>query len=109
VTTHEAVFRRALQTFVTATATRPGQLPPRPGNRLRYLAAAVEPLRTQLGAQRLQQLIAGLALYVGIESVVVTRDSCGLNDAEARELKQWMADAVLQQAIRDAQKESHDS
>ena len=45
VTTHEAVFRRALQTFVTATATRGELEQPRP-NRLRYLAAAVEPLRT---------------------------------------------------------------
>jgi AcrR family transcriptional regulator len=106
VTTHEAVFRTALHAFVVATATQPGQLPPRPGNRLRYLAAAVEPLRTELGDQRIQQLVAGLAMCVGIESVVVTRDICGLDDTEAEELKQWMANALLQQAIRDAKEES---
>lgn len=94
---------------VDAAATQPGQLPPRPGNRLRYLAAAVEPLRTQLGAQRLQQLVGGLALCVGIESVVVTRDICGLNHTEAEELKQWTANALLHQAIRDAQEESRGS
>ena len=74
----------------------------RPGNRLRYLTAAVEPLRDQLGPERLQQLVAALALCVGIESLVVTRDICNLGETEAEQLKQWAAHALLQQAIREA-------
>ena len=56
-----------------------------------------------------QQLVGGLAFCVGIESVVVTRDICGLNHTEAEELKQWTANALLHQAIRDAQEESRGS
>ena len=78
VTSHETAFRKALQTFVAPVTAQPGQLPVRPGNRLRYLAAAVEPLRDQLGPERLQQLVAALALCVGVESLVVTRDICNL-------------------------------
>jgi len=102
VTDHETAFRRALQTFVAPVTTQPGQLPVRPGNRLRYLTAAVEPLRDQLGPERLQQLVAALALCVGIESLIVTRDICNLGETEAEQLKQWAANALLQQAIREA-------
>jgi AcrR family transcriptional regulator len=97
VTSHETAFRAALQAFVAPTAARHGQL--------RYLAAAVEPLRDQLKAEKLQQLIAALALCVGIESLVVTRDICHLNHAESEQLKQWAAHALLQQAIRDVTSE----
>lgn len=101
VTSHEGAFRKALQAFVDPTP-QPGQLPSRPGNRLHYLTAAVEPLRDQLGTEKLQQLVAALALCAGIESLIVTRDICNLNAAEAEQVKQWAAQALLQQAIRDA-------
>jgi len=107
VTEHETAFRKALQTFVAPVSAQPGQLPVRPGNRLRYLTAAVEPLRDQLGAERLQQLVAALALCVGIESLIVTRDICNLDESEAEQLKQWAANALLQQAIREATTGSH--
>ena len=106
VTSHEVAFRKALQTFVAPVTAQPGQLPVRPGNRLRYLATAIEPLRDQLGPERMRQLVAALALCVGIESVVVTRDICNLDETEAEQLKQWAAHALLQQAIRDAATES---
>jgi AcrR family transcriptional regulator len=107
VTEHEKAFRKALQTFVAPVSAQAGQLPVRPGNRLRYLTAAVEPLHDQLGAERLQQLVAALALCVGIESLIVTRDICNLDESEAERLKQWAANALLQQAIRDAATGSH--
>jgi AcrR family transcriptional regulator len=107
VTEHETAFRKALQTFVAPIGAQPGRLPVRPGNRLRYLTAAVEPLHDQLGAERLQQLVAALALCVGIESLIVTRDICNLDESEAERLKQWAANALLQQAIRDAATGSH--
>ena len=107
VTSHETAFRKALQTFVAPVTAQLGQLPVRPGNRLRYLTAAVEPLRDQLGAERLQQLVAALALCVGIESLIVTRDICNLDETEAEQLKQWAANALLQQAIRETVTGSH--
>jgi hypothetical protein len=76
--------------------------PARPGNRLRYLAEAVEPRRGRLGPQRVEQLVAALALCVGVESLIVTRDICNLDQADAERLKQWAANALLQQSIRDA-------
>jgi AcrR family transcriptional regulator len=102
VTTHETAFRTALQTFIAPVTAQPGQLPHRPGNRLRYLTRAIEPLRDQLNDEHLRRLVAALAMCVGIESIVVTRDICHLDDTEAEQLKQWAAHALLQQAIRDA-------
>jgi AcrR family transcriptional regulator len=103
VTSHETAFRKALQAFVAPVVPQPGQqLPSRPGSRLRYLAAAIEPLHDELGPKRLQQLVAALALCVGIESLVVTRDICNLSETEAEQVKQWAAHALLQQAIHEA-------
>lgn len=106
VTSHETAFRKALQTFVAPVPQQPGRLPARPGNRLRYLTAALEPLRDRLGPEGMQQLVAALALCVGIESQVVTRDICNLDPTEAEQLKHWAAQALLNQAIRDADAES---
>ncbi len=102
VTGHERAFRKALQAFVAPVTAQPRRLPARPGNRLRYLTAALEPLRDHVGPEPLAQLVAALALCVGIESLVVTQDICNLDQVEAEQVKQWAVRALLEQTLRDA-------
>ena len=100
---HERAIRTALRVMVTANLEESPQTPRRPGNRLRYLAEALAPLQNQLGKERLERLVMALALCVGIESILVVEDVCGLPPAEAEALKHWAARALLQAAIRESE------
>ncbi len=102
VAKHETAFRTALRALIKDdTADQPSG-PRRPGNRLRYLAAALTPISDDLAPGQRRRLIAALSLCVGVESFIVTRDVCGLTDAEAAEVKRWAASALLHQAVREA-------
>ncbi|HLV37023.1 MAG TPA: TetR/AcrR family transcriptional regulator [Spirillospora sp.] len=102
VVKHEHAFRKAIGVMLTSHMDDSSRLPRRPGNRLRYLAEALAPLKDQLGEAVLQRLVMALALCVGIESIVVLRDICDLTPDEAKAVKLWMADALLQRALQDA-------
>ena len=98
---HEPEFRVALRAMLVVDDGA-GDQPRRPGNRLRYLAEALAPLREELGEQRLQRLVAALAMCVGIESSLVMRDICGLDPGEAESVKRWAAAALLRASLDEA-------
>jgi AcrR family transcriptional regulator len=106
VTRHEATFRTAIRSMMIRDSADDASVQRRPGNRLRYLAEAVRPVVRRLGEDRAQRLVAALAMVVGIESVLVTKDICGLDDEEAVRLKQWAAGALLAAALAEAAVES---
>jgi AcrR family transcriptional regulator len=106
VIAHERAFRTAIGVMLTSHLDESSRLPRRPGNRLRYLAEALEPLVTQLDSERLERLVMALALCVGIESIVVMEDICGLTPAQAEAVKLWMAGALLQAALREGAEDS---
>ena len=99
---HESAFRTALRAMVAPRDDESDGTPRRPGNRLRYLGEAVAPLRGELGAETSERLIAALALCVGIESVIVTKDICALPANAAASVKRWAAAALLEAALREA-------
>jgi AcrR family transcriptional regulator len=102
VIAHEAAYRA----FLRATlAPRADDTPRRPGNRLRYLAGALEPVREQLGEERLARLVVALAMSVGIESLIALQDIGGLAADEAQEVKRWVAATLLRGSIEDTNKE----
>ncbi len=96
VTTHEAAYRAFLRSTL---APRIDDTPRRPGNRLRYLGGALEPLREQLGEERLARLVAALAMSVGIESLIALQDIGGLSADQAREVKRWVAATLLRGSL----------
>ena len=102
VTKHEAAFRTALRAMLAPPAGPPAEVPRRPGNRLRYLADALTPVHDRLGAERLERLVAALAMCVGMESLLVTADICALPPAAAKGVKRWAAGALLQAALAEA-------
>jgi hypothetical protein len=47
-------------------------------------------------------LTATLSLFLGIEAAVVLRDVCLVSDEEAREIKVWGANVILQAALLES-------
>jgi AcrR family transcriptional regulator len=105
VTKHEAVFRTFVRAMLAPRADDPSAIPRRPGHRLRYLADALAPLDDRLGAERLQRLVMALAMCVGMESIMVMTDICGLPPADAEAVKRWAAAALLQAALAEVEVE----
>ena len=101
VVKHERAFRTALRVMLATHAGDASEVPRRPGNRLRYLAEALVPLKDQLGAERLERLVMALSLCVGMESIMVMQDICGLTPAAAEAVKRWAAAALLQATLSE--------
>lgn len=104
VAANEAAFRSMLRhTLAPAEPQSPGDdsVAVRGGRRVQWIAAALEPLRETLGPERFARLVAGLALCVGIESVVVLKDVCGLDTAASEEITRWVAQALLAASLAE--------
>ncbi len=101
VVKHETAFRTALRAMLALSNEDRSEVPRRPGNRLRYLAEALSPLKDRLGTQRQQRLVMALSMCVGIESIMVMEDICGLTPAEAETVKRWVAGALLQASLSE--------
>ncbi|HEX9207415.1 MAG TPA: TetR/AcrR family transcriptional regulator [Steroidobacteraceae bacterium] len=74
----------------------------RGSRRIEWIELAVAPLKPRLGKATYARLVSALALIVGIEALVVLRDLRGLSEAQALQASQWMARAVLHEALREA-------
>ena len=62
VVKHETAFRTALRAMLPLSNDDRSEVPRRPGNRLRYLAEALSPLKDRLGAERQQRLVMALSM-----------------------------------------------
>lgn len=102
VMNHEAAYRAFLRATLAPRADAPSETPRRPGNRLRYIADALAPVRDQLGDERFQRLVIALSMCVGTESIMVTQDIAGLPPAEAEAVKRWATAALLCVAMDEA-------
>jgi AcrR family transcriptional regulator len=103
---HEQVFRTSIAVILASQTDDAARVPRRPGNRLQYVEEALAPLEEQLGSDRFQRLVMALAVYVGIESLVVMKDICGLTPSESEALKHWATGALLETAIRESRSDS---
>lgn len=102
VTANEEAFRAGLRAMLAPRGESAAVIPRRPANRLRYVGTALADLRDVLGEERWERLVAALALCVGIESILVTADICGLDARAAESVKRWAAGALLQTAHQEA-------
>lgn len=101
VLANEEHFRRALwvyqDTWLRSRRTGDDDGPAlREGRRMRWLERVLEPL--DLPQEEKQRLQAALALTLGVDSVVVLKDVCRLEDDEALEVLGWVAAAILRAA-----------
>ena len=76
--------------------------PYRRGHRIRILAHAIAPLAPELPPAVRDRLHRALSIVYGIEPYIVLKDIWGLPDREVERIALWMADALIDAALRDA-------
>ena len=80
----------------------------RAGRRVRWLRNALAPARERMDEESSERLVSVVCLCVGIESVVVLRDVCGLEAKEAEEVARWAAFTLLKASLGEGER-LHDS
>ncbi len=103
VIAEEAQLRQALRvyldTWLRSRRHPDAEVPAvREGRRMRWLDQVLGPLPGLPEAQR-HRLRAALALTLGIDSVVIMKDVCGLDDDEALAVLRWVATILLRAAL----------
>lgn len=76
--------------------------PYRRGHRVRILQHAIAPLAPQLTPKVRQMLHHALSVVYGIEPYIILKDIWGLPDREVERIALWMADALIDAALREA-------
>jgi AcrR family transcriptional regulator len=99
MTSEEALFRTMLKVtqerWLESADSADHEPVVREGRRLEHIDAVIEPLRNELDGEALARLRCGLALVFGIEPIVVLKDVCGLDSAEALEVLQWVGKTLI--------------
>ena len=76
--------------------------PYRRGHRVGILEHAIAPLAAQLPPKVRERLHLALSVVYGIEPYVVLKDIWNLSDREVERVALWMADALIDAALRQA-------
>lgn len=97
VLANEALFRTYLRNVVAGDDRQP-----RGARRIGWLQEALQASGAKLSPGEATRLLHALSLLTGIETVVVSKDVCGLDDVQTRELCRWTAQAIIGAALRDA-------
>ena len=97
-----AAAQLALEQWALERAGRLDEEPYRRGHRVGILEHALAPLAPALPAAVKMRLHRALSVVYGIEPYLVLKDIWGLPDREVERIALWMADALIDAALRDA-------
>lgn len=97
-----AAAQLALEQWALERAGLLEEEPYRRGHRIRILGHAIEPLAPGLPPATLARLHHALSVVYGIEPYVILKDIWGLADREVERVALWMADALIDAALREA-------
>jgi hypothetical protein len=97
-----AAAQLALEQWALERAGLLEEEPYRRGHRVRILAHAMEPLVPLLRPAVRDRLHHALSVVYGIEPYLVLKDIWGLPDREVERVALWMADALIDAALREA-------
>lgn len=97
---NEPALRMMLAKSLERSVASPGETPKRQNRRTPLIEAALAPLGGEVSAERLETLKAALALMIGTEGFIVFTDVLGLDKDEARAVKAWAFEALLDAAKR---------
>ena len=101
----EPHMRAALQLSLEHWALeRSGQIdeePYRRGHRVAILKRVAAPLKSKMRDSEFRRLLCGLSMIFGIEPYVVLKDIWGCSDREVQATARWMADALIDAALKD--------
>lgn len=97
-----AAAQLALEQWALERAGLLEEEPYRRGHRIRILEHAIAPLSPGLPPAIRDRLHRGLSVIYGIEAYVILKDIWGLGDRDLERTALWMADALIDAALRDA-------
>ena len=97
-----AAAQLALEQWALERAGLLEEEPYRRGHRVRILEHALAPLAPTLPAAVRDRLHRALSVVYGIEPYMILKDIWGLPDREVERIALWMADALIDAALRDA-------
>lgn len=97
-----AAAQLALEQWALERAGLLEEEPFRRGHRVRILAHAIAPLAPGLPPAVRDRLHRALSVVYGIEPYIVLKDIWGVSDREVERIALWMADALIDAALRDA-------
>jgi AcrR family transcriptional regulator len=101
IVANEASLRTMLvHSLEQATEAKEGALPVRQNRRTPLIEAALKPARNQFKAGAIETLSKALALIVGTEGVIVSKDVLQLDDDDARKVKRWAIRALVEAAMK---------
>lgn len=78
------------------------EVPYRRGHRVRILEDTLAPVAKRVPRAVMQRLLHALSVVYGIEPYMILKDIWGLPNREVERTALWMADALLEAALRDA-------
>lgn len=96
-----AAAQLALEQWALEKAGLLEEEPYRRGHRVRLLERALEPLAARLPKATVDRLHRALSVVYGIEPYVVLKDIWGLADREVERTALWMAEALIDAALRE--------
>lgn len=94
------VMERSFMTVWLNGAAQQG--PQRPGRRMAYIGPIVDSLKGTLPPAARKRLKHSLAMVMGTEAVIATRDIGGASPDEALEATAWAARALVREALEEA-------
>jgi AcrR family transcriptional regulator len=97
---NEAAFRMMLANSSQRIMRGDSDVPARQNRRIPLIEAALAPVRHELTPEMLTTLSRALALVVGPDAMVVLKDVLQVDDAEARAVKLWAIQALVDAARR---------
>ena len=97
-----AAAQLALEQWALERAGLLEEEPYRRGHRVRLLEHALAPFAATLPAAVLARLHRALSVVYGIEPYVILKDIWGQSDREVERIALWMADALVDAALREA-------
>jgi AcrR family transcriptional regulator len=90
----------------TVLEKNPAKAPRRGTRRIDWIETALLPLRSALSKAKYENLVSAIAVCTGMEAVLVLRDIRGLTAAQAIQVSQWMAQAMLREALIESKSQN---
>ena len=94
LTTNEDVFRLYLGT-VMQSSVRDKKNYSRGGKRILLIAEAILPLKKEVSEETFDKIVNAISLLMGIESVTILKDICGLENGSIQEMWKWMIQKII--------------
>jgi AcrR family transcriptional regulator len=93
-----------IRALIRATICRPEHA--HAAEKLQLFSTALEPLKDRLGEAKFDQLLAAAVLALSFGGMMTMEEACDASNAECADIAEWIARALVRQALEDAAKPS---